>query len=163
MFGPLAKIHDRAAFDCGVPELNNFLKTKARQYERRNLAKTFVASPAEDPSQIAGFYSLSMNCVDFISLPDDIAHKLPQHPLPAALIGRLAVNQRAGGLGLGGLLLMDAFRQVLRASEKVACAAVLVEAKNEAAKAFYLHFGFIPFADRPNSLFLPIKTIQQLL
>jgi GNAT superfamily N-acetyltransferase len=163
LYSALSNHHDRAAFDCGVLELNDFLKTKAHQHERRHLAKTFVVTPASDPARIAGYYALSMTHIQFASLPETTRRKLPKHPLPAALIGRLAVDQRFRGQGLGGLLLIDAFRQILRASDKVACAAVLVEAKDDAARAFYLHFGFIPFEDRPNSLFLSMKTIQQLL
>jgi GNAT superfamily N-acetyltransferase len=157
VIAPLGK-HDRAAFSCGVAELDDYLKRRAGQDVRRRIARVFVCT--EDGSDVVlGFYTLSALAIDVSSLPEPQARKLPRHPIPAALIGRLAVDRSAQGTGLGRLLLADAIQRTLGASEQVAMHAIVVDAKNEAAHQFYQVHGFLALSDQPMRLFLPLRSI----
>jgi len=150
---PLGKHHDRAAFTCGQAELDNWFRRRARQDERRNVARVFVA--ADDALGIIGFYSLSSFTLAFEDLPEEIARKLPRYDaIPAALIGRLARDERVRGRGLGDLLLADAIRRILGAGRTLAVFAIVVDAKDERAATFYAGFGFRRFPRHPNRLFL---------
>lgn len=159
---PLAKHHNRRGFTCGIEELDVYLHRYAGQDVRKQVAAVFVLTPENAPV-IAGYYSLSATAVRHENLPDELIRKLPKYPLiPATLLGRLAVDQRFRGAGLGETLLMDALFRSLQHSREIASMAVIVEAVNEQAKAFYLHYGFVPFPDTANKLFLPMKQIQTL-
>jgi GNAT superfamily N-acetyltransferase len=154
---PLDKQHDRAVFRCGQADLDDWFHRRASQDERRNIARVFVAS--DDSLGVIGFYSLSSFTLSLTDLPDDIARKLPRYDaLPAALIGRLARDMRVRGQGIGELLLADAVRRILGASSSLAVFAIVVDAKNAAAEAFYKDFGFAPFPRRPDRLFLLTST-----
>jgi GNAT superfamily N-acetyltransferase len=112
---------------------------------------------------ILGYYTLSSYGVDVGDLPAEIAKKLPRYPLiPATLLGRLAVDERYQGRGIGEFLLLDALHRALGHSVDVAAAAVIVDAINPAAKRFYQRFGFIPFPSASSRLFLPMKTVTDL-
>jgi GNAT superfamily N-acetyltransferase len=154
---PLGK-HNRAAFSCGVAELDDYLKRRAGQDVRRRIARVFVCTEHES-DVVLGFYTLSALAIDVSSLPETQARKLPRHPIPAALIGRLAVDRSAQGTGLGRLLLADAIQRTLGASEQVAIHAMVVDAKNEAARRFYQAYGFLALSDQPMRLFLPLRSI----
>jgi GNAT superfamily N-acetyltransferase len=155
---PLGKRHDRGAFSCGVAGLDVYLKRLAGQDVRRRIARVFVC--AEEGSDVVlGFYTLSALSIDVSALPEDHARKLPSHPVPAALIGRLAVDRSAQGRGLGRLLLADAIQRTLGASEQVAVHAMVVDAKDEAARRFYLAHGFLSLPDQPMRLFLPLASV----
>ncbi len=111
---------------------------------------------------MAGYYTLSSHSIDLGELPAHVARKLPRYPLvPATLLGRLAVDRRYKGQELGERLLVDALRRALTQSAQIA-AAVTVDAIDDPAARFYGHFGFIPFPDRPDRLFLLMKTIAAL-
>lgn len=158
---PLEDRHDRAAFSCGVEPLDNYLRRQAGQDLRKRVAAVFVATP--DTRTVAGFYTLSAHLVNVGDLPAETARKLPRYPnLPATLLGRLAVSRDFRGQRLGEFLLMDALRRSLIHSAQVASVAVVVDAKDEAARAFYEHYGFIGLPDQPNRLFCPMKTIAEL-
>lgn len=158
---PLGKAHDRAAFSCGIEALDNYLRKQASQDVAKRVAICFVLTP--DGKTIAGFYTLSQYSVDLEKLPEEIARRLPKYPeVPTTLLGRLAVNEQFRGQGLGEYLLLDALRRSLDQSRHVASAAVVVDAKDEAARRFYQHFGFLALPDTPNRLFLPMKTIEEL-
>ena len=158
---PLGKAHDRAAFSCGSEALDNYLKTQASQDIAKRVAACFVLTPGG--KTVAGFYTLSQYSVDLVALPEEIVKKLPKYPeVPATLVGRLAISERFRGQGLGEFLLLDALYRCLQQSKQVASAAVVVDAKDEAAKRFYEHFGFLSLPETPNRLFLPIKTIERL-
>jgi GNAT superfamily N-acetyltransferase len=155
---PLGKRHDRAGFSCGVAELDAYLKRLAGQDVRRRIAQVFVCT--EEGSEIVlGFYTLSALSIDLSALPEDYARKLPRHPVPAALIGRLAVDRSGQGKGVGRLLLADAIQRTLGASEQVAVHAIVVDAKGEAARRFYLAHGFLSLPDQPMRLFLPLTSV----
>ena len=153
----LASRHDRQGFSCGVPELDSYLKTRAGQDMRRRIARVFVCCP-RDSDSIHGFYTLSSLSIDASSLPQNIARKLPRHPIPAALIGRLAVSERSQGQGIGTMLIADAVKRSLAVSEEMAIHALVVDAKDEAASRFYRRFGFQPFVGESRRLFLPLAS-----
>lgn len=150
-------LHDRAAFDCGVPELNDYLQRYADQHRRRGITSVYVLTPSDEPSRILGFYTLSAAEVDVINLSASDRKKLPRYPVPCFRMGRLAARSDQRGLGIGRLLLGCAVERCLKASEQVAAYALIVDAKNDDAKAFYVHHGFQTFADLPLSLYLPLK------
>lgn len=159
----LRKEHDRSGFDCGSAELNAYLRTQARQDVDRGAAVVYVLVPEAARAQVAGFYSLSSTSVKLDDWPDDVRRKLPRYPLvPATLVGRLAVSLSYRGHRLGERLLIDALRRSFAASRQVGSSAVIVDAKDADVIAFYKRYGFLPFPERPQRLFLPMKTIAQL-
>jgi len=161
--GPLAEHHDRHDFTCGVPALDDYLRRQAAQDVRKGAACVYVLTAAEDARTVLGFYSLSATVIPLRELPEAVSRRLPRYPnVPATLLGRLAVSSRHHGLGLGEHLLLEALALSLDQSRRVASAAVVVDAQNDAARAFYLHYGFIPLPGTPSRLFLPMKTIARL-
>ncbi len=129
----------------------------------RGVAIVCVAVPMNAPSQIAGYYSLASTGIRLLDLPERAQKKLPRYPLvPATLLGRLAVDQSFKGRRLGEHLLIDALKRARQTSFSVASAAVVVDAKDDDAAAFYVRYGFIPFPDQPHRLFLAMKTVEQL-
>jgi GNAT superfamily N-acetyltransferase len=161
---PLRSSHDREGFSCGNATLDRYLKQQASQDLRRGCATPFVLSPGANQSAILGYYTLSSYGIDTGDLPPDVAGKLPRYPLiPATLLGRLAVDKRHQGEGIGEFLLMDALHRSLTQSVQIAAAAVVVEAIDERATQFYRHFGFTPFPASEGRLFILTKTIQALL
>ena len=163
LIGPLAKHHDRAAFSCGNETLDRYIKEIASQDARRHVAAPFILVEQSSPKTILGYYTLSAFSVDLGDLPAEVARKLPFYPVvPATLLGRLAVDRRHQGHGIGELLLMDALQRVNAHSSQIATVAVVVDAIDQNAVEFYKHFGFIQFPDRHNRLFLPMQTIGAL-
>lgn len=152
---PLGLDADRAAFSCGEAALDDYLQRHASQDVKRGVARVFVACPVEQPKQIRGFYTLSAASVAAQTLPQAWRKKLPRYPEPVALLGRLAVSQQAQGVGLGGILLADACKRVAAASQTLAVAAIVVDAKTERAAAFYRHFGFTELPGHPGRWMLP--------
>ena len=158
---PLSDQHDRAAFSCGADFLDHYLRKQASQDVRKKVAAAFVLTP--DGTTVAGFYTLSAHLVNLPELPIEFAKKLPRYPfVPATLLGRLAISTAFQGQGLGEFLLMHAFEKVLESSRRVAAAMVVVDAKDEAARNFYLRYGFVPLESQPNRLLYPMKTIEKL-
>lgn len=158
---PLSAAHSRTAFSCGYAQLDDYLRKQARQHAKKYMGRTFVAiRPGE--RQVLGYCMLSASSVEFAHAPEELQRKLPRYPLPVALIGKLAVDRSAQGQGLGEFLLMDALRRIVAVSAQMAVLAVEVHALDEAAKTFYLKYGFRPFLDHPLHLFLPMATIRPL-
>lgn len=154
---PLERHHDRAPFDSGSEPLDRYFRDQVTQDLRRRVTACFVALTRE--SRIAGFYTLASASVLLADLPEPLAKKLPRYPsVPAVRLGRLAVDQAFQGQGLGGALLADASARTLRA--EIAAYALVVEAKDEAAAAFYLHHGFVRLPDQALTLFLPLATAR---
>lgn len=158
---PLAKLHDRSGFDCGVEPLNRYLSQQAGQDVRRRTAAVYVASKPGG-NAVAGYYTLSAATVRMARLPDAVARRLPRYPeIPAFLIGRLAVSSEGRGGGLGRVLLADALKRCLGLSDEVGAALVLVDAKDESAAAFYRHFEFQDLDGK--RLFLPLAVAAKAL
>ncbi len=159
---PLAPHHDRRRFRCGVPALDDYLRQRASQDVRRRVTAVFVMTPRDQPDRIAGYYTLSAASILLADLPDDMTRKLPRYPqVPAIRIGRLARDSDFPETGK--LLLIDALSRSWQHSEAIAAAAVLVDAKDDRARGFYSHFGFVSLTNFPNKMFLPMKTIERLL
>ena len=153
---PLDAGHDRAAFDSGSAQLDRYFREHVTQDVRRRVAVCFVA--LTDERRIAGFYTLASASFLLADLPASLGKKLPRYPtVPAVRLGRLAVDQMFKGQGLGGALLADALDRAARS--EIAAYALLVDAKDESAAAFYRHHGFIPLPDTPLTLFLPLATV----
>lgn len=160
-FRALDKTFDRNSFDCGIEELNNYLKREARQQQGHGFNVTLVLVDSTNPTKILGYYSMMSSGMNAESLPPEIAKKLPKHPIPAIRIGRLARDLSIKGQGIGELLMANALERIQRVSTEVGVYCVIVDSKNEAAKNFYLRYGFIEFADAPMSLFLPIASLPE--
>lgn len=159
-------LHDRNSFDCGVNELNVFLKKHANQNHSKNISATYVAVVAvssDDRKKIYGYYTLSAGHIQCDQLPENIKTKLPKYPIPIARIGRLAVDKDYKGQGIGGFLLHDAFANVLSIADKMGVYAVVVDAKNDDARAFYQNYGFAKLQDSELTLFLPTDTIKSAI
>lgn len=150
--------HRREGFDCGGPALNDFLLRQAGQQQRRGFGKTYVAL-AEDGVTVTGFITVSAGQVATASL--SLQLKLPRTPAPMLRIGRLAVDVRQQGRGIGQDLLAFALRLAVEFSQRVGLYAVVVDAKHDKAKAFYLKLGFIACVDNPLCLYLPVATLEQ--
>ena len=160
---PLGRHHDRAAFSCGKEALDRYIKDQAGQDARRRVAAPFVLVEASGARSVLGYYTLSAFAIDLGDLPREVASKLPHYPsVPATLLGRLALDRRLRGQGLGELLLMDALTRSLAQSAEIAAAAVVVDAIDEDAWRFYSHFDFSPFPERRDRLFLPMKAVAAL-
>jgi GNAT superfamily N-acetyltransferase len=144
-----------ADFGCGETALDDYLQRYANQDIRRGVARVFVARPVGQGQRVAGFYTLSAASIASETLPEHWRKKLPRYPVPVALLGRLAVSQPYQGQGLGSILLADACQRVVAASETLAVAAIVVDAKSAQAAAFYQHFGFIQLPGQPGRWMLP--------
>lgn len=158
---PLGPHHDRASFSSGEPSLDAYIRRQASQDARRRVARVFVAS-GDPPERVAGYCTLSAASFEKDNLPAEVARRLPHYPVPAAVIGRLAVDLRSQGIGLGELLLLDAINRVVRAGDTMGVYAVVVDALHDRAGAFYERYGFVPFPSRPLRLYLPLRTFDQL-
>jgi predicted GNAT family N-acyltransferase len=155
--------HNRADFSCEHEALTAYIQKQASQDIKKRVAAVFVLT--RDGKTIAGYYTLSQYAVDSSSVPDAAMQKLglPRYKeLPATLLGRLARNLAFRGQGVGEILLMGALKQALAQSERIASMAVIVDAKDEAARAFYQKYGFVELPDHPRRLFLPMVTIAQM-
>lgn len=160
---PLDKRHDRGSFSCGSEPLDRYLQQRARRDADKRVAAPFflVEPPAR---KVLGYYTLSASVIRADALPAELAKKLPRYPqLPVTLLGRLAVDQGQKGKGLGEFLLMDALHRCLDAATEIAAMAVVVDAKDAAAEAFYKHYDFIPLQRQPARLFLPMNIVAGLM
>ncbi len=154
----LAATHRRDEFDCGDAALNDFLRRYARQQQERDFSRTYVVLD-DDATTVTAFVSVSVGQVGAASLPPEL--KLPRYPVPALRIGRLAVDRRAQGKQFGRDLMRFALNLALELAGRVGIHAVVVDAKNDAARDFYQRLGFAQFRDAPLSLFLPMATLRQ--
>jgi len=160
---PLGRQHDRTAFHCGADALDRYLKQQARQDADKRVAAPFVAVNPPN-TRVLGYYTLSASVVTLTDLPDELTRKLPRYPqLPVTLLGRLAVDESARGQRLGEHLLLDALHRSLTHADEIAAMAVVVDAKDENAAAFYRHYGFIPLQAQPRRLYVPMRVVAQLL
>lgn len=155
---PLEAQHDRASFACSNEPLNRYLKERATQDIRRGLARSFVATPVDEPTRILGFFTLSATSIVAADLPPELAKRLPRYPVPAALIGRLAVDQKTAGRGLGGILLMEAVEKAKVAARTIAITVIVVDPIDDAAERFYTAFGFRSLQGPQRRLFLTLPS-----
>jgi GNAT superfamily N-acetyltransferase len=159
-FEELAKNHELTHFDCGIHALNHWLNKHALGNQKQNLSRTFVAVP-EKTKRVMGFSSLCPAQIEFQSLPKG-EQQGPKYPRGVIRLARLAVDRTAQGKGLGAELLIEALLRAYRVSKEISTFGVVVDSK-EGAKEFYLKYKFVPYHDESSSLFLPMRTIEQML
>ncbi len=152
---PLAKDHDLAAFDCGEPVLNDWLRHRARANEGR-FSRTYVVCVG---AVVVAYYCISAGSIERAAAPGKVKRNAPE-TIPVSIIGRLAVDRGYAGKGLGADLVADALQRIAVASQSIGLGAVLVHAKDDDAKRFYLNCAeFIEYPDDSRILFLPIDTL----
>ena len=150
--------HDRESFSCGALALDRYFRKQVTQDVRRRATACYVALEAAG-AKIAGYYTLAAAGVLLAGLPAELAKRLPRYPsVPVARLGRLAVDQAYRGRKLGSVLLWDAVQRSLRS--EIAVFALVVDAKEDQAEAFYRHHGFVPFGSQPRQLVLPLTTLK---
>lgn len=160
---PIGRHHDRKSFDCGSPDLNDYLKRYARQNHASGGAKTFVAVPPAEPAHILGYYSISPGAIEFARVPANLTRKLGRYDVPVFRLGRLAVERSLQGQGLGGDLLLAAGERALAVTAEVGGVALAIDAKDENAARWYERFGALPLQDDPLKLILPLVAIADAL
>jgi GNAT superfamily N-acetyltransferase len=160
---PLGRQHDRKAFDCGEAALNEYLMRYARQNHESGGAKTFLASPVDEPSRVLGYYTLAPASLTYARVPSIVTRGLGRYEVPVFRLGRLAVDRTVQGQGLGGQLLLAAGKRCLVVAEQVGGVALLIDAKSERAAAWYRGYGAVALEDAPLSLILALATIAAAL
>ncbi len=160
---PIARRHDRKAFDCGDAELNEFLQRHARLNHERGGAKTYCAITDGDAHRVLGFYSLSPASLLYNRTPEVVKRGLARHDVPVFRLGRLAVSQSVQGQGLGGQLLLAAGRRSLRVASQAGGVALMIDAKSPGVAGWYKSYGAVPLVDDPLALLLPFATIHAAL
>ncbi len=160
---PVAKGHDRAAFECGDADLNLYLRKYARQNHEAGGAKCFVATPAQAPNRVLGYYTLSPASLDYARTPAVARRGLGRYEAPVFRLGRLAVDKSIQGRGLGGALLLRAADRCIRVATEVGGVALLIDAKTERAARWYQSYGALALEDAPLSLVLPLAVVADAL
>ncbi|MBU0995280.1 MAG: GNAT family N-acetyltransferase [Proteobacteria bacterium] len=154
----LGKQHDRKKFNCGVEELNNYLRTTASQHAKKGISRTFVFIETDNPSIILGFVTLTACEIVAESLPHPYHKKFPSK-VTGAKIGRLAVSRKFQKQGLGNQLIVFALHQAIIVHQSLGLTGVMVDAKDEQAKRYYQQYGFISLPENSLVLFLPMQSI----
>ena len=155
----LAARHHLEGFDCGNPGLNRFLLLHALTNQRANSSRTYVALRGE---QVLGFHTLVVRSVSPEQAPERVSKGLARHPIPLMVLARLAVSCEEQGKGLGSGLLKDAIQRTMAAAEIAGIRALAVHAKDEEARSFYAHFGFVESPTDPLHLFVLLKDLRSL-
>ena len=160
----LCRAHYREGFDCGSEPLNAYFRQTARQHTERGISRTFVLvdESAHEPKPVLGFFTLNLCQIRADQLPPELARKLPRD-VAGIKLGRLAVAADRQRQGLGKLLLVAAMTRVIEVFETVGGIGLFVDAKDEAARAYYERFGFLPLPDNALQLFLPLQTLRKAL
>lgn len=148
------------AFDCGHPALNQFLQRYALVNQKANSAQTYVCC---NTGEVVGFYSLAVGSVDPESAPSRVSKEWSRHAVPVLILARLAVDQAHQRKGLGQALLKDALLRTAQAADIAGVRALLVHAKDEAARQWYESWGFEPSPTDSFHLFLMLKDMKSLL
>jgi GNAT superfamily N-acetyltransferase len=149
--------HDRSGFTCGISALDDYFQNQAGQDARRSVTRVYVAVD-DITGAIVGLYTLSATSIAWLDIPEHLARKLPRYPIPAALIGRLAVDRRFHKRNFGKYLLFNALDRIVALAQQIALFAVVVDAKDNAAAGFYVRYGFQPLSNRGLRLLLPLAT-----
>lgn len=155
----ITRQHERDAFDCGVAELNEYLRRYARQNHDNGIAKTYVMSPVADPTRVIGYYSVRAAEVESDILPASIARGLPQYPAGVICLARLAVDLPLQGKGVGQSLLMLAAQRSIGIAESLGVIGVEVDAINAQAAAWYQRQCALPLLDDPLHLLFSLASL----
>lgn len=145
-------------FACTEPALDEYIKRYAISHEKIGIGRTFVLL---NDYTVMGYYTLSAAQISVHDLPEEQRKKMPKYPVPASRLCRLAVDQSHQGKGMGEHLLADAIKRVLQADGVMAIHSMIVDAKNEKSKNFYLRYDFLPLEGRDLNLFLPLATLRK--
>lgn len=164
-FETVAKgLHDLKGFDCGKPEMNEFLAKRAVRHAKLGLSRTYVLPEPSTSGKapISAYFTLVNSAVSRQFIPAD--HSLPHYPIPVILLARLAVDQQHKGQGLGQKTLIYALRKAVAVSRAgLSAYGLILDVLDQEALGFYQHFGiFKPFTDDPMRLFVSMKTVEQL-
>jgi GNAT superfamily N-acetyltransferase len=160
---PISRRHDRKSFDCGSPELNEYLDRYARQNHETGGAKTFVATPLKEPTRVLGYYSISPGELEFARVPAQLTKKLGRYDVPVFRLGRLAVDLSVQGRGIGGDLLLAAGARALAVATEVGGIALTIDAKDAQAAHWYGRFGAMQLLDDRLKLILPLRIIAEAI
>jgi GNAT superfamily N-acetyltransferase len=160
---PIAKTHDRNAFDCGDAALNDFLRRYARQSHEQGGAKTFLAIDNSHPTKILGFYSIAPASLGYERVPEDMRRGLARHDVPGYRLARIATHVDLQGQGLGGQLLGAAARRCILAAAEVGGVILIIDAKNDRAANWYADYGATPLQDAPRTLVMSLATFASAL
>ena len=152
---PLAEAHRLDSFRCGKPELEFWLKQRARKNQLEAASRTFVVCAG---NEVVGYYAISAGAVLHETVPGNVRRNMPE-PIPVAVLGRLAVHSDWNGQGVGAGLLKDAVLRTARLAEEIGIRALLCHAIDENAKKFYLHHGFIESPIEPLTVMLNIAKL----
>jgi len=152
--------HQRTLFDCGRPKLNEYLQKRLNQHMRKGIAVGYVLADPE--GRIAGYVTHSAGRLPITVIPSGKGYP-PDLPLPTTLIGRMAVDRRFQGRGLGAALLVHALRMAVQTTELVASTVIEVDALDDAARSFYLRYGFCELPDDARHLYLPMADARTLI
>lgn len=161
--------HDRAAFSCGVAQVDNFFRRTANKLAKADNLRVFVLTGPDDA--LIGFYALNAHAIDYQELPARFARTRPRHgSIPASYISMIGVDERFAGQGFGGDLLIDALTRIVRAADEIGIAVVILDVLDcgdpelvERRLKLYTGYGFLPLPSNPLRLFLPIATVRTLL
>lgn len=161
------KVHDRTAFDSGVPSITRYLRRYARQNRELGIGVTYVLTGEGEPEggesrPVLGYYTISSGEVAVRDLPEEERDRLPRYPIPVIRLGRLGVDRTVQGEGLGELLLVDALKRSGRIAEELGAYAVEVHALGQEARRFYERYGFTALEDDEDHLYLPISAVRTL-
>jgi ribosomal protein S18 acetylase RimI-like enzyme len=149
---PITANDDTSGFDCGRQPLNSWLQVRAIKNETAGASRTFISVERES-GLIAGYYCLAASSLGLEDAPSRLARNMPS-PIPIILIGRLAVDTRFGGMGLGASLLQDAILKGIEAARIVGARAFLVHAIDDSAQSFYERFGFALVPESERAMYL---------
>lgn len=160
------KTHDRAAFSCGVPQIDNYLKLTAKKGSKADVVRVWVVVDAQN--NIVGFYGINMHAVDVKEMPASYKKKAMKHGLlPAAFIAMIGVDEKQQGNGLGSALVADALARIARASKVIGICVIMLDVFDDGdpdavtrRKTYYESFGFTPLPDQPLRLFMPVATAR---
>lgn len=161
--------HDRAAFSCGIEQVDNFFKRTANKLAKADNVRVFVLTTADQ--NLVGFYALNAHSIDYAELPAKYARTRPGHgSIPASYISMIGVDERFAGQGYGGDLLIDALERITRAADEIGIAVVVLDVLDcgnpelvDRRLRLYTSYGFQPLSSNGLRLFLPIQTVRTLL
>ncbi len=151
--------HDVSVFDCGVPQLNDWLKRRALQNETHRASRTFVVTAS---GRVVGYYALATGAVAHAAATGRVRRNMPE-PIPVMVLARLAVDRAYQGTGLGVALLRDALLRTLQAAEVAGIRAVLLHAVSDEAKGFYRHHGFAESPLDPMTMMVTLADVEKAL
>jgi len=162
------KTHDRAAFSCGVPQIDNYMKLTAKKGSKADVVRIWVVVDVKN--NIIGFYGINMHAVDVKDMPEAYQKKAGKRGmLPAAFIAMIGVDKSQQGNGIGSALVADALSRIARVADEIGTCVIILDVYDDGdtdtvarRKTYYEAFGFLPLPDQPLRLFMPVQTAREL-